>query len=450
MAARNYTNTHTATTLSSGINSSVTAISLTTTAGLPVTYPYFLVLDNGTAQVEVVLVGSAGGGTSLNVTRGQDGTTAQTHNAGASVVHAVVAADLKEPQDHIAASTNIHGLSGGAALVGTTTAQTLTNKTMSGAANTFSNIPNSALVDIAASKVTQPFTALSTGTLAATGNATVGGTLGVTGTTTAATVNATNVTASGTLGVTGNTTVGGTLGVTGATTLAAVTATGATVNGNASVTGNETVGGTLGVTGASTLGALTAASAGVTGNATVGGTLGVTGAATMAAITGTTINATTDLQLAGVSLPKGIVGGKKYTNSADRAGPITNTEALTNMDTGAYTFQANRRYWIHLFMRPGAHIAEFGVKLRLRETNISGTVVWTGFFLVPDGDEDFDQYMVAEYIPGSTASRTLVLTAETNGTDPVWFNGNQNTYDMCAVLIEDKGGASPNPVTTVP
>ena len=49
-------------------------------------------------------------------------------------------------------------------------------------------------------------------------------------------------TVTGNLAVTGNETVGGTLGVTGAATLASL-----------GVTGNETVGGTLGVTGASTL-----------------------------------------------------------------------------------------------------------------------------------------------------------------------------------------------------
>ncbi len=66
--------------------------------------------------------------------------------------------------------------------------------------------------------------------------------------------------------LTGNATVGGTLGVTGATTLSST----------AAITGNTTVGGTLGVTGASTLD-----SAAVTNNATVGGTLGVTGATTL-------------------------------------------------------------------------------------------------------------------------------------------------------------------------
>jgi hypothetical protein len=82
------------------------------------------------------------------------------------------------------------------------------------------------------------------------------------------------------LTVTGNATVGGTVVVTGATTLAAVSAT------SAAISGNETVGGTLGVTGATTLAGtlgVTGAST-LTGNTTVGGTLGVTGAATVGSL----------------------------------------------------------------------------------------------------------------------------------------------------------------------
>ena len=107
-----------------------------------------------------------------------------------------------------------------------------------------------------------------TGGSVLTGNATVGGTLGVTGATTL----------SSTAAITGNTTVGGTLGVTGASTLdsAAVT-NNATVGGTLGVTGNSTLSGTLDVTGDTTAGG----TLGVTGNTTVGGTLGVTGATTL-------------------------------------------------------------------------------------------------------------------------------------------------------------------------
>ena len=74
-------------------------------------------------------------------------------------------------------------------------------------------------------------------------NATIGGTLGVTGATTLS-----STVATGALTVTGAATVSTTLGVTGATTLSSTVAT-----GGLTVTGNETVSGTLDITGATTL-----------------------------------------------------------------------------------------------------------------------------------------------------------------------------------------------------
>ena len=74
-----------------------------------------------------------------------------------------------------------------------------------------------------------------------------------------------------------NATIGGTLGVTGATTLSSTLASGALT-----VTGNETVSGTLGVTGATSLSSATVSSTlGVTGAATLSSTLAVTGATTL-------------------------------------------------------------------------------------------------------------------------------------------------------------------------
>jgi hypothetical protein len=80
-----------------------------------------------------------------------------------------------------------------------------------------------------------------------------------------------------------NATIGGTLAVTGAATLSSTLALTGNLNVNTNrfnvtaSSGNTAIAGTLGVTGATTL----SSTLGVTGNTTVGGTLGVTGAVTL-------------------------------------------------------------------------------------------------------------------------------------------------------------------------
>jgi hypothetical protein len=238
-----YSNTAVATVLSAGITSGQTTIALGSVTGFPVTYPYTLVIERGTANEEIVNVTSSAGALSLNVTRGQDGTSAAAHAINAIVEHGLVARDAREPQEHIDATTDVHGLSGGSAVAGTTQTQTLTNKTMSGAANTFSNIP--------AAAITQPFASLTTTgnvsavDVAASGDMTVGDDLTVTDLVSAARVS-----------TTGAVTVGTTLGVTGNTTLSTLTATGAVdfdsslnVDGTANIEGATTVDDNLTVTG---------------------------------------------------------------------------------------------------------------------------------------------------------------------------------------------------------
>jgi microcystin-dependent protein len=137
MAARQYSSTVEAKTLSATINSSVTSMTLNSVTTLPVAYPYTLVIDPDKATEEIVTVTASGGGNNLTIARGQDGTSAQGHDAAAVVRHMITARDLQEPQDHIAASSNIHGLAtagpagaSGGVVVGTTASQVLTNKTL--------------------------------------------------------------------------------------------------------------------------------------------------------------------------------------------------------------------------------------------------------------------------------------------------------------------------------
>lgn len=107
-------------------------------------------------------------------------------------------------------------------------------------------------------------------------NATVGGTLGVTGTTTLGVVNS------------GNTAITGTLSTTALATLNS-----ASVTTTLGVSGNTTLGGTLGVTGATTLAGTTISSLSVTG------TSGFTGLVTTANLTSTGLITANDLTVTG-------------------------------------------------------------------------------------------------------------------------------------------------------
>jgi hypothetical protein len=168
--SRFYSSTAQATTLTSGITAGSPTMDVAATTGFPGSFPYTLSVDYGAAAEELVTVIAAAGLT-LTITRGEDGTSAQSHSSGAVIKHVASAQDFTDSRTHEAASTNVHGLTGGAAVVGTTQSQTLSSKTISGGtftgtiagSPTFSGTPSFGNAGL-------------TGTLTASGSATLAGT----------------------------------------------------------------------------------------------------------------------------------------------------------------------------------------------------------------------------------------------------------------------------------
>lgn len=129
--SRYYSSTASKTALSSSITSGQTTYQVDTTSGFPSGYPYVLIHERETPNEELVLV-TGMAGMNLVVTRGWDGTTARAHASGTPVEHGVAAADLRDSRVHEASETDVHGLTGGAAVVGDSSTQVISNKTLGG------------------------------------------------------------------------------------------------------------------------------------------------------------------------------------------------------------------------------------------------------------------------------------------------------------------------------
>ena len=130
--------------LASAINNSVTSMVLNTSpVGYPGTFPFVVAVDYETSSEELVLV-TAASGTTFTITRGYNGSSAQSHNAGATIRHVLIAQDMTDFQDHAAATTSVHGITDTSALATLTGTQTLTNKTIAASSNTLTGVATTA------------------------------------------------------------------------------------------------------------------------------------------------------------------------------------------------------------------------------------------------------------------------------------------------------------------
>jgi hypothetical protein len=139
MTTRKYSSRSQQTTLTGGIgaaDTSATVVSGSSLLGgitISAGETFTVVIDPDTALEEIVDVTAVSTNT-LTIVRGIDGSTGQSHSAGAVIRHMAIGRDYREANNHIEASALVHGVSG--SVVGTTDTQTLTNKTLTSPALT--------------------------------------------------------------------------------------------------------------------------------------------------------------------------------------------------------------------------------------------------------------------------------------------------------------------------
>jgi hypothetical protein len=177
---RNYSSTAVQTELVTGIGAADTSATVVSDTGFPAT-PFTLVLDPDTVNEEIITVTARSGTNLSTIVRGQDGTAAVSHGAEAVVKHMITARDLQEAQNHIEATSDVHGVTG--ALAGASNTMVFSNKTISGSSNTLS--------DIAQGSVTGLTSALNA--KAPTANPTFTGTVVLPGTTSIGDVSSTEI-----------------------------------------------------------------------------------------------------------------------------------------------------------------------------------------------------------------------------------------------------------------
>ncbi len=148
------------------------------------------------------------------------------------------------------------------------------------------------------------------------------------------------------------------------------------------------------------------------------------------------------------SVAWGIIGGRRYNNNTQVAGPIGTSEALGNMSSNSVSLIADRRYRITARFQLMADGTNRTFTARLRETNLAGAVAAAWQQCVPDSGWNTYYELSNEIVATATTSKTYVLTVQTDG-GLVNVNTGTASYPT-GIWVEDVGPAVPSVVTITP
>ena len=167
MTVRKYTSRSQQTTLTGSVTSGATSFTVVSAsqllgdlsaAGISATAVFTVVIDPDTALEEIIDVTGVNTSTNvLTVTRNVDGSTAQSHSAGAVVRHMIIGRDLREANTHIEANATSSDTAHGIALntivltsqTGTVTSGVLASNSVTTAKITDGNVTTAKIADSA-------------------------------------------------------------------------------------------------------------------------------------------------------------------------------------------------------------------------------------------------------------------------------------------------------------